>query len=66
MDRLKIAVAEEIQELKEAAMQLPELADEYINQGWGVFRMWMNLSGYKADDENEEIAKMRDFCTDWK
>lgn len=66
MTRLNNAVAQQIADLKKSAEILPELADEYQNQAWGVFGIWMNLAGYKADEENEEIAQMREFCTEWK
>ena len=52
--------------LKEAAKQLPELAGDYQEQAFGVFALWMNLAGYHDDDENKEIAQMREFCTEWK
>lgn len=66
MTRLNNAVAQEIARLKEAAKQLPELAEDYQEQAFGVFALWMNLAGHQDDDENEEIAQMRDFCTRWK
>jgi len=66
MTRLNNAVAQEIARLKEASKQLPELAGVYQEQAFGVFALWMNLAGYHDDDENKEIAQMREFCTEWK
>lgn len=66
MDNLKNAVARQIQALKDSAAQVPECADEYQNMAWGVFGLWLDLAGYQPMDENDEIAAMRDFCTEWK
>lgn len=66
MKDLKTAVKQEIEALKASAKQVPECADEYQNMAWGVFGLWMNLAGYEPDDENEEVAAMRDFCTEWE
>ena len=63
MKDLDIAVKQEIDRLKDAASMLPELRDEYVNQGYGVFALWLNLAGYSDDDENATIATMRDMCT---
>lgn len=63
MKPLDTAVRQEIERLKAAAQAAPECRDEYINQGFGVFALWMNLSGYDDDNESPEIAEMRDFCT---
>lgn len=65
MKNLVIAVKEEIEALKASAKQVPECADEYQNMAWGVFGLWLNLAGYEPTDENDEIARMRDFCTEW-
>lgn len=66
MKTLEEAVREEIARLKQGSELLPELKDEYINQGFGVFALWMNLSGFSDDgEETREIAEMRDFCTIW-
>jgi len=65
MKNLDNAVKQEIAILKKAALDLPECHDEYVNQGFGVFTLWLNLSGYLPEDENETIAKMRDFCTNF-
>jgi len=63
MKNLETAVFNEIMRLKRAAKEIPEMADEYANQGFGIFALWLNLKGYKDNDENQEIAEMRDYCT---
>ncbi len=63
MKDIDAAVRQEIERLKGAIAALPELRDEYINQGYGVFALWLNLAGYADDDENETIAAMRDLST---
>lgn len=65
MKNLNNAVKRQIAALKESATQMPECADEYQNMAWGVFGLWMDLAGYEPMDENEEIANMRNFCTEW-
>lgn len=63
MKDLYLAVKQEIDQLKDAAAMLPELRDEYVNQGYGVFALWLNLAGYADGEENATIATMRDMCT---
>jgi len=63
MKTLETAVFNEIMRLKRAAQVFPEQKDEFENMGFGVFGLWMNLAGYKEDDQNQEIAEMRDYCT---
>jgi len=63
MKNLETAVFNEIMRLKRAAQEFPELKGEFVNMGFGVFSLWMNLAGYKVYDENQEIAEMRDYCT---
>lgn len=66
MEKLKAAVARQIQALKASANQVPECAADYENMAWGVFGLWLDLAGYRPTDENDEIAQMREFCTEWK
>lgn len=65
MKCIDMATKQEVDKLRTASIDIPELKDEYINQGFGIFALWMNLSGYLDDDENSTIAAMRDYCTRW-
>jgi len=65
MKCIDMATKQEADRLRNASIDIPELKDEYINQGFGIFALWMNLSGYTDDDENSTIAAMRDYCTRW-
>jgi hypothetical protein len=66
MKNLDNAVKQEIGYLREQALDEPEFVEEIRAKGFGVFCLWLNLSGYLPDDENDTIAKMRDFCTDFR
>jgi len=65
MTNLTNAVIRQIEALQASAAQIPECAEEYQNMAWGVFGLWMDLAGYQPTDENEQIAMMRDYCTNW-
>ena len=45
--------------IKESIVQIPESGDEYASQAWGVFSMWMAVSGYLPWDENDTISANR-------
>ena len=51
----------EIADLKETIVQIPELGEEYANQAWGAFGLWLRLAGYLPQDENSYIADMREY-----
>lgn len=65
MKCIHMATKQEADRLRTASIDFPELKDEFINQGYGVFSLWMNLAGYTEDEENRTIAAMRDYCTKW-
>lgn len=54
----------ELEELKLAICDWPESGEDFGNQAFGVFRLWMRLAGYLSEDENETIAAMRGYALD--
>lgn len=47
--------------IKDSIVQIPEFGEEYASEAWGVFSMWMAMSGYLPHDENDTIAANRDY-----
>jgi len=54
----------EIEELKLAICDSPESGEDFGEQAFGAFRLWMRLAGYLSEDENETIAAMREYALD--
>lgn len=52
----------ELEELKLAICDCPESGEDFGNQAFGVFRLWMRLAGYLSEDENETISAMREYA----
>lgn len=54
----------ELEELKQAICEWPESGEDFGNQAFGAFRLWMRLAGYLSEDENETIAAFREYALD--
>lgn len=52
----------EIEALKLASCDLPECGEEFGDQAFGAFRLWMRLAGYLPHEDNETIAAMREYA----
>lgn len=52
----------ELAELKDDIICWPECGEDFGEQAFGVFRLWMRMAGYLSDDENDTIAAMREHA----
>lgn len=52
----------ELAELKNDIIKFPYCGEDLGEQAFGVFRLWMRMAGYLADDENDTIAAMREYA----
>lgn len=52
----------ELAELKNDIIDWPESGEDFGEQAFGVFRLWMRMAGYLSDDENDTIAVMREYA----
>lgn len=52
----------ELAELKNDIIDNPEFGEDFGEQAFGVFRLWMRMAGYLSYDENDTIAAMREYA----
>lgn len=52
----------ELAELKNDIIDCPEIGEDFGEQAFGAFRLWMRMAGYFSDDENDTIAAMREYA----
>lgn len=52
----------ELAELKDDIICWPEFGEDFGEQAFGAFRLWMRMAGYLSDDENDTIAAMREHA----
>jgi len=52
----------ELAELKNDIICWPEFGEDFGEQAFGAFRLWMRMAGYLSDDENDTIAAMREYA----
>lgn len=57
------AVKKQIEDMKEYSVDAP--FENYWDQGFGIFCLWLDLAGYEVDEENDKIAAMREYCIGW-
>jgi len=60
---IDLACKSELDSLKTAICDLPELGDEYVHQAYGVFALWCRLKGW-SDIENNQVKAMREYMFD--
>lgn len=60
MINIDLACKAELESLKIAICDIPELGNEYGCQAYGVFGLWCRLRGW-TDTENNEVKAMREY-----